>query len=81
MRSLIVQGAGIVINQATKGNLNSKQLTKWILKKQKEKMPWGKLVCAVATKLLRIVRAILISSRPYNPKIAGVAKCSLPKTS
>lgn len=37
MRSLIVQGAGIVINRATKGNLNSKLLTKWILKKQKEK--------------------------------------------
>ena len=33
MRSLMVQGAGNVINQATKGNLNSKQLTKWILKK------------------------------------------------
>ena len=48
-----------------------KQLTKWILKKQKKKMPWGKLVCAVAAKLLRIVRAILISSKPYNPKIAG----------
>ena len=29
----MVQGAGNVINQATKGNLNSKQLTKWILKK------------------------------------------------
>lgn len=81
MRSLMVQGAGIVINQATKGNLHSKQLTKWILKKQKEKMPWGKLVCAVAAKLLRIVRAILISGKPYNPKIAGVAKCSLPKAS
>lgn len=52
MRSLMVQRAGIVINQATKGNLNSKQLTKWILKKQKEKMPWGKLVCAVTAKLL-----------------------------
>ncbi len=44
-------------------------------------MPWGKLVCAVAAKLLRIVRAILISGKPYNPKIAGVAKCSLPKAS
>ena len=75
----MVQGAGIVINQATKGNLNSKQLTKWILKKQKEKMPWGKLVCVAAAKLLRIVRAILISGKPYNPKIAGVAKCPLSK--
>ena len=81
MRSLMVQGAGSVINMATRGKLKSKQLTKWILKKQKEKMPWGKLVCAVAAKLLRIVRAILISSKPYNPKIAGVAKCSLSKGS
>ena len=81
MRSLMVQGAGCVIRLATCGKLKSKQLTKWILKKQKEKMPWGKLVCAVAAKLLRIVRAILISSKPYNPKIAGVAKCSLPKGS
>ena len=70
-------GAGV----ATKGKLKSKQLTKWILKKQKEKMPWGKLVCAVAAKLLRIVRAVLISNKPYNSKIAGVAKCSLPKGS
>ncbi|MFR8014178.1 transposase, partial [Parasutterella sp.] len=81
MRSLMVQGAGCVIRLATCGKLKSKQLTKWILKKQKEKMPWGKLVCAVAAKLLRIVRAILISSKPYNPKIAGVAKCSLSKGS
>ena len=43
MRSLMVQGAGSVINMATKGKLKSKQLTKWILKKQKEKMPWGNL--------------------------------------
>lgn len=79
MRSLMVQGAGCVVIMATKGTLGSKQLTKWILKKQKEKMPWGKLVCAVAAKLLRIVRAVLISNKPYNPKIAGVAKCSLTK--
>lgn len=79
MRSLMVQGAGSVINMATKGKLKSKQLTKWILKKQKEKMPWGKLVCAVAAKLLRIVRAVLISRKAYDPKLAGVAKCSLPK--
>lgn len=79
MRSLMVQGAGCVVIMATKGTLGSKQLTKWILKKQKEKMPWGKLVCAVAAKLLRIVRAILISGKPYNSKIAGVARCSLPQ--
>ena len=79
MRSLMVQGTGCVVIMATKGTLGSKQLTKWILKKQKEKMPWGKLVCAVAAKLLRIVRAILISGKPYNSKIAGVARCSLPQ--
>ena len=81
MRSLMVQAAGSLVNMATKGKLKSKQLTKWILKKQKEKMPGGKLVCAVAAKLLRIVRAVLISNKPYNSKIAGVAKCSLPKGS
>lgn len=37
MRSLMVQGAGSVVNMATKGKLKSKQLTKWILKKQKKK--------------------------------------------
>ena len=79
MRSLMVQAAGSLVNMATKGKLKSKQLTKWILKKQKEKMPWGKLVCAVAAKLLRIVRAVLISRKAYDPKLAGVAKCSLPK--
>lgn len=42
-----------MINQATKGNLNSKQLTKWILKKQRENAV-GKLVCAVAAKLLQL---------------------------
>ena len=47
----MVQAAGSLVNMATKGKLKSKQLTKWILKKQKEKMPWGKLVCAVAAKL------------------------------
>ena len=78
---IMVQAAGSLVNMATKGKLKSKQLTKWILKKQKEKMPWGKLVCAVAAKLLRIVRAVLISNKPYNSKIAGVAKCSLPKGS
>ena len=37
MRSLMVQAAGSLVNMATKGKLKSKQLTKWILKKQKEK--------------------------------------------
>ncbi len=40
MRFLMVQRAGSVINMATRGKWESKQLTKWILKKQKEKMPW-----------------------------------------
>ena len=79
MRSLMVQAAGTVIIMANKGHLKAKALTKWIAKKQREKMPWGKLTCAVAAKLLRIVRAILIKGSRYNPKIAGVARCSLPK--
>lgn len=33
----MVQAAGSLVNMATKGKLKSKQLTKWILKKQKEK--------------------------------------------
>ena len=79
MRSLMVQAAGTVILMANKGHLKAKALTKWIAKKQREKMPWGKLTCAVAAKLLRIIRAILIKGSRYNPKIAGVARCSLPK--
>ena len=42
MRSLMVQAAGSLVNMATKGKLKSKQLTKWILKKQKEKNAMGK---------------------------------------
>ena len=45
------------------------------------KMPWGKLCCALAAKMLRIVRAILIQGTSFNAKIAGVARCSLPKES
>lgn len=48
-------------------------------KEAKRKNAVGKLVCAVAAKLLRIVRAVLISRKAYDPKIAGIAKCSLPK--
>ena len=76
MRSLMIQAAGSVILMANKGNLKARALSKWILKKQREKMPWGKLTCAVAAKLLRIIRAMLISG---NPKVAAIAKCSLPK--
>ena len=79
MRALMVQAACSVINMANKGLLKEKALRKWIEKKQKEKMPWGKLTCSIAARLLRIIRAVLISGKPYNPKIAGVAKCSLPK--
>lgn len=79
MRSLMIQAAGSVILMANKGNLKARALSKWILKKQREKMPWGKLTCAVAAKLLRIIRAMLISGKSFNPKIAAIAKCSLPK--
>ena len=79
MRALLTQAACCVINMANKGRLKEKALSKWIEKKQREKMPWGKLTCAIAARLLRIIRAVLISGKPYNPKIAGVAKCSLPK--
>ena len=79
MRSLMIQAAGSVILMANKGNLKARALSKWILKKQREKMPWGKLTCAVAAKLLRIIRAMLISGKSFNPKVAAIAKCSLPK--
>lgn len=42
MRTLMVQAASSVINMANKDYLRSKALTKWIQKKQREKMPWGK---------------------------------------
>ena len=42
-------------------------------------MLWGKLTCVVAAKLLRIIRAMLISGKSFNPKLAAIAKCSLPK--
>ena len=69
------------MNLAAKGFLRSKPLNKWIEKKRKLKMPWGKLCCALAAKMLRIVRAILIQGTSFNAKIAGVAWCSLPKES
>lgn len=80
-RSLLIEGAGVVLNLAAKGYLRSKPLNKWIEKKRKLKMPWGKLCCALAAKMLRIVRAILIQGTSFNAKIAGVARCSLPKES
>lgn len=80
-RSLLIEGAGVVLNLAAKGFLRSKPLNKWIEKKRKLKMPWGKLCCALAAKMLRIVRAILIQGTSFNAKIAGVARCSLPKES
>ncbi len=79
MRSLMIQAAGVVILMANKVNLKARALSKWIFKKQREKLPWGKLTCAVAVKLLRIIRAMLISGKSFNPKIATIAKCSLPK--
>ncbi len=79
MRSLMIQAAGSVILMANKGNLKARALSKWIAKKQREKMPWGKLTCAVAAKLLRIIRAMLISRKSVDPKIAAIAKCSLSK--
>mgnify|MGYP000683053035 FL=1 len=80
-RSLLIEGAGVVLNLAAKGFLRSKPLNKWIEKKRKLKMPWGKLCCALVAKMLRIVRAILIQGTSFNAKIAGVARCSLPKES
>lgn len=78
-RSLLVEGAACVLNMAEKGKLNSKPLNKWIEKKRKGGMLWGKLCCALAAKMLRIIRAVLLTGKPFNGKIAGVAKCSLSK--
>ena len=49
------------------------------LKEAEGKKALGKLTCAVAAKLLRNIRAILISGKSFNPKVAAIAKCSLPK--
>lgn len=78
-RSLLIEGAGVVLNMASKGYLKSKPLNRWIEKKRRVNVPWGKLCCALAAKMLRIVRAILIQGSSFSAKIAGVARCSLPK--
>lgn len=49
------------------------------LKEAEGKKALGKLTCAVAAKLLRNIRAILISGKSFNPKVAAIARCSLPK--
>ena len=41
MRSLMIQAAGSVILMANKGNLKARALSKWILKKQREKNALG----------------------------------------
>lgn len=75
MRSLMIQAPGSVILMANKGNLKARA----DLKGAEEKMLWGKLTCVVAAKLLRIIRAMLISGKSFNPKLAAIAKCSLPR--
>ncbi|WP_277037108.1 hypothetical protein [Turicimonas muris] len=75
----MIQASSSVILMANKGNLKARALSKWNLKKQRGKKALGKLTCAVAAKLLRNIRAILISGKSFNPKVAAIARCSLPK--
>ena len=61
-----------------KGNLRDCQLRRWIQRKR-QKLNHGKLVVALAAKLLRIVWAVLSKNEVFDYRKAGVAKCSLPK--
>ena len=77
-RSYLVQAACSLMMLDAKGKFRDCQLRRWMHKKR-GKLPYGKLVVALAAKLLRIVWAVLAKGERFDYRKAGVAKCSLPK--
>ena len=49
-RSLLIEGAGVVLNLAAKGFLRSKPLNKWIEKKEKTQNALGKALLCIGGK-------------------------------
>ena len=78
VRTYLVQAASALLMLDAKGNLRDCQLRRWIHRKR-QKLNHGKLVVALAAKLLRIVWAVLSKNEVFDYRKAGVAKCSLPK--
>ena len=79
VRTYLVQAASSLLMLDGKGKFRDCQLRRWIQRKR-QSLNHGKLVVALAAKLLRIVWAILSKNETFDYRKAGVAKCSLPKT-
>jgi len=79
VRTYLVQAASSLLMLDGKGKFRDCQLRRWIQRKR-QTLNHGKLVVALAAKLLRIVWAILSKNEAFDYRKAGVAKCSLPKT-
>ena len=76
-RSLLVQGANVLLMLESKDKLPKCQLQKWIAKKRRE-LGYSKLVIALAAKLLRILWACLKYGKDFDIRRAGIARCNLP---
>lgn len=76
-RTLLVQGANVLLMLESKGKLPKCQLQKWIAKKRRE-LSYCRLVIALAAKLLRILWACLKYGKDFDIRRAGIARCNLP---
>ncbi|MBQ8829087.1 MAG: IS110 family transposase [Burkholderiaceae bacterium] len=76
-RTYMVQASGVLLMLEAQKRLRDGPLRRWIQKKR-GKLGYGKLVIALAAKLLRIIWAMLTKNEEFNYRKAGVARCSLP---
>ena len=77
LRTYLVQGSAVLLMLEKRGKLQKCALQKWISKKRGQ-LTYGKMIIALAAKLLRIVWAVLYKDEKFSLKKAGVARCSLP---
>lgn len=77
-RTYLVLGANALLQKEKKGQLGKCPLQKWISKKRRQ-LTYGKLVVALAAKLLRIIWAMLTKEEAFNLKKAGLARSALTK--
>ena len=67
LRTLLIQGARSVVGTAAR---RSDPVSRWILQLQ-QRVGWQKTLVAVANKNARIIWAVLVRDRPYDPHYAG----------
>ena len=77
LRSLLIQGAGAIYMNYSKGALDDCPLRRWLEKQLEVRKPYGKIMVSLAAKLIRIMWAMLTHGEKFDISKVSVSRSVL----